>query len=51
MDPKVAQHGVRLPAAQELDGVGVDIGAKKGRGSARAQGVGGDGLRRDAGDY
>ena len=50
MDPDIAQHGVGLPAAQELDGVRIDVGAKEGRGAARAQGAGRDCLRRDAGN-
>ena len=50
LDPKIAQHGVGLPAAQELDGVRIDVGAKEGRGAARAQGAGRDCLRRDAGN-
>jgi hypothetical protein len=37
--PEVPEHGIRLPATQELDGVGVDIGTEEGGGAARAQGA------------
>ena len=40
LDAKVAEHGVGLPAAQELDGVRVDPGAEEGGGSARPEGAG-----------
>ena len=33
MDSEVAEHGVRFPAAQEFDGVGVDAGTEQGSGA------------------
>ena len=47
---KVAEHGVRLPPANELDGFFVDVGTKKGSGTTGSQAVGLDTIRRDAGD-
>ena len=37
--PKVAEHGVRLPSAQEHDVVGANVGAEEGSGPTRAQGA------------
>jgi hypothetical protein len=48
LDPEVAEHGIRLPSAQELDVVGVDAGAQQGGGSAGAEGAGAEEVRRDA---
>ncbi len=48
LDPEVAEHGIRLPSAQELDVVGVDAGAQQGGGSAGAKGAGAEEVRRDA---
>ena len=50
LDAKVAEHGVRHPAAKELDVVAVDSGAQKGGGASRAQRFGGEQGRVDAGD-
>ena len=47
---KIAEHGVRLPPANELDGFFVDVGTKKGSGTTGSQAVGLDTIRRDAGD-
>ena len=44
MNAKVAQHGVRLPAAKELDGVFVDSSAEESGCSTRPQGTGGEEL-------
>ncbi len=37
--PEVPEHGVRFPAAQEHDGVTVDVGTEEGGRSARAEGA------------
>ena len=37
--PKVAEHGVRLPSAQEHDVVGANVGAEEGSCPTRAQGA------------
>ena len=37
LDSEVAEHGVGLPSAEELDGVGVDIGAEQGSGPAGSE--------------
>ena len=34
LDAEAVEHGVRLPAAEELDGVGIDASAEKSRGTA-----------------
>ena len=39
LDAKVAEHGIRLPSAEELDGVFVDASAQQRSGAARAQGA------------
>ena len=49
LDAEVPEHSIRFPAAEEHDGVFVDPGAKKGRGPARAEGLGGEELVVDAG--
>lgn len=41
-DSEVAEHGVGLPAADELDGVGVDVGAEERGGAARTEAAGGE---------
>ena len=48
MDAEVVEHGIRLPAAKQLDGVGVYVGAEESGGAARPQGAGGDGVWWDA---
>ena len=50
MDAKVSEHGVRLPAAEELDRVLVHTGAVEGGGAAGAQGPSRYVGRVDAGD-
>ena len=40
LDAEVAEHGVTFPAAQETDGVRVNLGTEEGGGSTRAQGAG-----------
>ena len=35
-DVEVTQHGIRFPAPEELDGVGIDAGAQEGGGAAGA---------------
>ena len=47
---EVAEHGVRVPAAEESDNCLVDAGTEQGSGPAGAKGVGLDFVRRDAGD-
>ena len=37
LDAQVAEHGIREPAAEELDGVAVDASAKESGGTARAE--------------
>ena len=39
LDPEIAKHGVRLPAAEEGDGVGVDPSTEEGSGSAGTEGA------------
>ena len=46
---EVPQHGVRFPAPEELDHVGVHSSAEQGRGPTRAQAAGADQGRGDAG--
>lgn len=41
LDAQVAEHGVGFPAAQQLDGVLVDVGAEESGGSAGAEAAGG----------
>ena len=41
-DSEVAEHGVGLPAADELDGVGVDVGAEERGGASRTEAAGGE---------
>ena len=40
MDSEVAEHGVRFPAAQEFDGVGVHAGTEQSGGAAGAEAAG-----------
>ena len=40
LDAEVAEHGIRFPAAKELDGILVDASAQEGRGSAGAEAAG-----------
>lgn len=47
-DTKVSQHGVGLPATEELDDVGVDVGAEEGSGAARTQAASAEEGGRDA---
>ena len=47
---EVAEHGVGLPAAEKLDDVRVDAGAKQGCGAARAEAPGAEQERIDAGE-
>ena len=42
LDAKVAEHGVRAPPAEELDGVGVGSGTQEGGGAARPEATGGE---------
>ena len=44
LDAQVAQHGVRLPAAKELDSVFVDASTEESSGPTRPQGTGGEEL-------
>ena len=48
LDSEVAEHGVRLPASEELDVVLVHAGAEKRGGAAGAQGARGEQLGIDA---
>ena len=48
LDTKVAEHGIRLPAAKQHDGLGADIGTEESSGSAGAEGASGDLGREDA---
>ena len=48
LNAQVAKHGIRLPAAKELDGILVDTGTKESCGSTRPQGPGGEELPVDA---
>lgn len=41
-DVKVSEHGIGLPATDELNEVLVDSGDQKGHGTTRAKGFGGD---------
>ena len=50
LDPEVPEHGVRFPAAEEHDGVAVDVGAEEGCGPARAERAGRHLVGVDAGD-
>ena len=50
LDPEGPEHGVRFPAAEEHDGVAVDIGAEEGGGPARAERAGRHLVGVDAGD-
>ena len=47
-DTEVTQHGVRLPAAEELDDVGVNVGAEEGSGSVGAEAASAEELRVDS---
>ena len=40
LDAEVAEHCITFPAAEETDGIGVDVGTEKGGGSTRTQGAG-----------
>ena len=42
LDAQVAKHGIRLPAAKELNGILVDPSTEKGGGTTRSQGTGGE---------
>ena len=42
LNAKVAEHGVRFPSAQELDGILVNAGAQESSGATRAKGSGTD---------
>jgi len=42
LDKKVAEHGVRFPATEEADDVGVHVSAEEGHGSPSMKGVGRD---------
>ena len=37
LDAQVAEHGIRLPAAKELDGILGDVGTEQGSGAARSE--------------
>ena len=39
LDAQVAEHGVREPTAEELDGVAVDASAEESSGTARTEGA------------
>ena len=49
LDMQVSEHGVRMPSAQELDGIRVDVAVEKGSGARSAEGSGGDGGRGETG--
>ena len=49
-DPEVPEHGVQFPAAEEHDGIAVDVGAEEGGGPARAERAGRHLVGVDAGD-
>src|SRR5512137_2916019 len=42
LDAKIAEHGIRLPAAQEHDDIAVNISTEEGSGTTRAEGTGAD---------
>ena len=50
LDLEVPEHGVRFPAAEEHDGIAVDVGTEEGRGPAGAEGAGRHLGMVDAGD-
>ena len=47
-DPEVAEHGIGLPAAQEVDVVGVDASTEEGGGAAGAEAARADPVRINA---
>ena len=47
-DAEVTEHGVRFPAAEEVDDVGVDVGAEEGSGSAGAEAASAEETRVDS---
>ena len=49
LNAEVAEHGVRFPAAEELDGVRIDAGAEEGGGPTWSERAGADQLGVDAG--
>lgn len=40
LDAQVAEHGVRFPAAEEFDDIGVDASTQEGRGATGAKASG-----------
>ena len=48
LDAQVSEHRVGLPAAEELDGELVDVGAEEGGGATRSEAAGTDSVRVDA---
>ena len=48
LDSEVTEHGVRLPATQELDDVWVYVGTEQGGGATRSEGARGYEAGRDA---
>jgi len=48
LDIQIIQHGVGVPAAQQLDDVAINMGAEKGRGTRGLQGAGRDVPREEA---
>ena len=50
LDPQITEHGVGLPATQELDVVGVDASAEEGGGTSRPEGACTQEVRGDARD-
>ena len=49
LDPEVPEHSVRFPAAEEHDGVTIDVGTEEGGGTAWSEGPGGEFLVGDPG--
>lgn len=49
LDPQVAEHGVGLPAPEELDGIGIDASTEEGGSAAGAKRAGADQFGVDAG--
>ena len=49
LDPEVPEHSVRFPAAEEHDGVTINVGAEEGGGTAWSEGPGGEFLVGDPG--
>ena len=48
LDAKTSEHGIALPASEELDVIFVDAGAQESSGAARPERAGGEEARLDA---